>query len=174
MREFSPRNDKGLWRNVKELVRVAHAFNPCIQEAEAVWSVWVPDQPGLCSEFHNSQYYLWDLVLKNQTKKKEWKREEECGVAGCGTYTFNLSNQEAEATEWILYNTSTYSKVQASQGHTVRLRPQIKQDRKEKRWLLNPLQLFVLILMFNLGGSFRDIFTIIKGLFLCWSITGFC
>ena len=49
----------------------AHAFNRSTWEAEAGWSLWVWGQPGLHSEFQDSQSYLGDPVLINKTKQKK-------------------------------------------------------------------------------------------------------
>jgi hypothetical protein len=47
---------------------VANAFNPCIWEAEAGWFLWVQGQPGLHSEFQDSQSYMEDPVSKKKKK----------------------------------------------------------------------------------------------------------
>jgi hypothetical protein len=46
---------------------VVHAFNPSTQEAEA--GRGVPGQPGLQSEFQDSQGYTEKPCLKNKNKK---------------------------------------------------------------------------------------------------------
>jgi hypothetical protein len=53
---------------------VAHTFNPSTQEAEA-GGFLSPGQPGLQSEFQDSQGYTGNSVLKPPPKKKERKRE---------------------------------------------------------------------------------------------------
>ena len=45
---------------------VAYAFNPSTQEAE----LWVWSQPGLQSEFQDSQGYTEKPCLKKQTNKQ--------------------------------------------------------------------------------------------------------
>jgi hypothetical protein len=65
---------------------VAHAFNPSTQEAEAE-DFWVPGQPGLQSEFQDSQGYTekpclggwggeggWNIIRKvrSQALQKSW------------------------------------------------------------------------------------------------------
>ena len=48
---------------------VAHNFNPITQVAEAGGSLWVPRQPGLQSEFQDSQGYVENLSQKKKEKK---------------------------------------------------------------------------------------------------------
>jgi hypothetical protein len=48
---------------------MTHTFNPSTWEAEADWSMWVRDQPGLQSQFQDSQdCYTEKPCLKTQTK----------------------------------------------------------------------------------------------------------
>jgi len=54
---------------------MAHAFNPSTQEAEASGSLWVLGQPGLQSEFQDSQSYAEKSCLKTTTKMGEKQRE---------------------------------------------------------------------------------------------------
>jgi hypothetical protein len=49
---------------------VALAFNPSTQEAEQV-DFWVQGQPGLQSEFQNSQGYTEKSCLEKQNEKKK-------------------------------------------------------------------------------------------------------
>jgi hypothetical protein len=50
-------------------VVVAHAFNPSTWEAEG-GDFWVRGQPGLQSEFQDSQDYTEKPCLKNKNKNK--------------------------------------------------------------------------------------------------------
>jgi hypothetical protein len=52
---------------------IAHVFNPSTREAQRQADFWVQGQPGLQSEFQDSQGYIEKLCLKktkNKTKKK--------------------------------------------------------------------------------------------------------
>ena len=56
---------------------MAQAFNPSTQEAEASESQWVQGQPGLQSEFQDSQdYYTEKPCLKKNRNKKGKKGEK--------------------------------------------------------------------------------------------------
>ena len=56
----------------KTLEVVAHTFNPSTQEAEAGGPPWVRGQPGLQSQFQDSQGYTQrNSVLKPTPKKQE-------------------------------------------------------------------------------------------------------
>jgi hypothetical protein len=55
------------------LAVVAHAFNPNTREAGAGGSLWVWGQPGLKSEFQNSQGYTENPVSLKKKKKKKKK-----------------------------------------------------------------------------------------------------
>jgi hypothetical protein len=48
---------------------VVHAFNPSTREAEA-GDFWVPGQPGLQSEFQDSQGYTEKPCLEKKEKKR--------------------------------------------------------------------------------------------------------
>ena len=53
---------------------MAHSFNPSTKEAEAGRSLWVQGQPGLQSEFQDSQGYTEKPCLEkpnNQTKQNQ-------------------------------------------------------------------------------------------------------
>ena len=51
---------------------VVHTFNPSTQEAEAGGSLWVQDQPGLHSEFQDSQgCYTEKSCLEKKKKQKQ-------------------------------------------------------------------------------------------------------
>ena len=54
---------------------VAHAFNPSTQEAEAGDTQWVQGQPGLQSEFQNSQDCNTEkpCLEKQKAKNKQTK-----------------------------------------------------------------------------------------------------
>ena len=58
------------------MVMYIFIFNPSTWEAEAVRSLWVPDQPGLHSEFQDSQGYIIRLCLKKKKKKKKRKEKK--------------------------------------------------------------------------------------------------
>jgi hypothetical protein len=51
---------------------MAHAFNPTTKESEA-GGFWVQEQPGLQSEFHDSQGYTQKPCLENQNKQTKKK-----------------------------------------------------------------------------------------------------
>jgi hypothetical protein len=51
---------------------VANSFNPRTQEAEESRSLWVPGQPGLQSEFHDSQGHT-EKLLSWKTKQNKTK-----------------------------------------------------------------------------------------------------
>jgi len=55
-----------------ELCVVAQAFNTSIREAEAGGALWVQGQPGLHSEFQDSQSYK---VSPPSQKKKKRKKD---------------------------------------------------------------------------------------------------
>jgi hypothetical protein len=60
---------------------VAQTFNPSTWEAEAVRSLWVQGQPGLQSEFQDSQGYTVKPYLekpKVEEKKKKKKKGNHC------------------------------------------------------------------------------------------------
>ena len=50
---------------------VTHAFNPSTWEAEASGSLWDQGQPGLQSEFQDSQGYTEKLCLRKKKKQTE-------------------------------------------------------------------------------------------------------
>jgi hypothetical protein len=54
---------------------VAHAFNPSTQEAEADFVLWVRGQPGLQSEFQDSQGYTEKPCLEKTNKQKKTKQK---------------------------------------------------------------------------------------------------
>jgi hypothetical protein len=56
--------------------RKLQSFSPSIWEAEAGRSLWVWGQPGLHSEFQNSQRYIVRLCLQKKKKKKKRKEEK--------------------------------------------------------------------------------------------------
>ena len=45
---------------------MTHTFNPSAREAEAGGSLWIEGQPGLHSEFRDSQGYLVNLVSRGE------------------------------------------------------------------------------------------------------------
>jgi hypothetical protein len=53
---------------------VAHAFNPSTQEAEAGGSL-NQGQPGLQSEFQDSQGYTENLCLREKKERKKGRKE---------------------------------------------------------------------------------------------------
>lgn len=53
---------------------VANAFNPNIQRAQAVRSLWVQGQPNLQNEFKDSQGYPKKPSLKEKRKKEKKRR----------------------------------------------------------------------------------------------------
>ena len=55
---------------------VAHAFNPSTGEAEA-GRFWVRGQPGLKSEFQDSQGYAAKPCLEKRNKQNKQKKELE-------------------------------------------------------------------------------------------------
>jgi hypothetical protein len=52
------------------MVVVVRAFNSRTQKAGAAGSLWVRDQPGLQSEFQDSQGYTEKPCLRNKPKPK--------------------------------------------------------------------------------------------------------
>jgi hypothetical protein len=66
------------WRHKESITRadmLEHAFNPRTREAEAgrFLSSETSSEPGLQSEFQDSQGYTEKFCLKNQTKPKQTK-----------------------------------------------------------------------------------------------------
>jgi hypothetical protein len=57
----------------RELGVVAHTFNPNTQEAEA--SRFLSRQPGLQSEFQDSQGYTENPISKNKNKNKQTNKK---------------------------------------------------------------------------------------------------
>jgi hypothetical protein len=57
---------------------VRHTFDPSTLEAEAGIPLWVQDQPGLQSNFQDSQDYIKKPCLErlNQTKPNQNKKED--------------------------------------------------------------------------------------------------
>ena len=56
---------------------MTHTFNPSAREAEAGGSLWIEGQPGLHSEFRDSQGYLVNLVSRGERDRDREKRESE-------------------------------------------------------------------------------------------------
>jgi hypothetical protein len=68
-----------MWKNIRYMLLLgvmAHAFNPSTREAEAA-DFWVLGQPGLQSEFQDSQGYTEKPCLKNKNKSKN-KNKDTC------------------------------------------------------------------------------------------------
>jgi hypothetical protein len=61
--------ETGVYKNrERNWAMMVHTFNPRTWEAEAGESLGVQDQPGLPSEFQNSQGYTEKLCLEKQNK----------------------------------------------------------------------------------------------------------
>lgn len=52
---------------------VAHTFDPSTREAKAGGSLWVPGQPGLQSEFQDSQGYPEKPYLQKPNNNKNFE-----------------------------------------------------------------------------------------------------
>lgn len=62
-------------------VKLSHAFNPSIEEAETSISLWLQEHSGLCSKFQASQSHTGRCYLpkeeRTNERTKERKRKEE-------------------------------------------------------------------------------------------------
>jgi hypothetical protein len=109
---------------------VAHAFNPSTQEAEA--GGFLSLQPGLQSEFQDSQGYTEKPCLKNkQTNKQTKKAPRHGGTNTHGKHTRFLSSRPAWSTNAVpgqpgLHREALSQKQRNKKGRDWRDGPDVK------------------------------------------------
>ena len=85
----------------RQLGVVVFTFNSSTWKAEAGGSLWGQGQPGLCSEFQNSQGYVERPCLKD---KRKWRRKKKVLVIDTShlpcTLSF-LSHYPIDIREWV-------------------------------------------------------------------------